>query len=169
MSLILEMLGWRRSFVESIVNENGSKPEYFSPVFLFFNSSLSVADSPTLRGDLEVTVITRLFCFIKCSAISLKSLNSRGIFLYIEFCTIVGVSTITTGVDGVEVVAELWLSVGTVVVGVTIVGIDGVGLVTVTTGVVTVVVAVVHGVTVVAVVHVRSTSDTIGIVLVVLL
>lgn len=102
-SLILEIFGSRILFVERILNENGSKPEYFSPVFLSLILSVAVATSPSLIGVLETSVITRSFCVMKCLAISLKLLNSSDRFLYIESCeTTVGiVGTIICGTVGV--------------------------------------------------------------------
>jgi len=129
-----DISAWNESFVERIVNEKGSKPEYGFPS-LSFISRVRVATSPSLRGDFAISITTRSFCVIKCVAISLKFSNVSGNFLCSEFCVIivvgitgtttsgiVGVGGITTGVVGTIGVVGC---VGTMIVGIFTVGIVG--------------------------------------------
>ena len=134
---------WNESFVESIVNENGNKPEYRFPS-LSFISRVRFATSPSLSGDFVTSVATRLFCVIKCVAISLKFSKSSTKFLENEFCEIgvgiigittsgtVGVGGIMTGVVGTTI--GFVGCVGTVTVGMVTVGGVIVGVVGIVTG-----------------------------------
>jgi len=138
MILILEISGFKVSFVESTVNAKGSKPEYFSQ-FLSCISNVSVATSPNLNGDFETSAIVKSFCVRKCSAISLRSSSLRVRFLLIDPCgtttgsvgVVCGTTTgfvgvvggVTTGIVGVVDV------IGTIVPVLTTVGLSTIGVV----------------------------------------
>jgi len=136
---MLAIFVWSESFVERIVNEKGSKPEYGFPS-LSFISRVRVAASPSLSGDFVTSVATRSFCVIKCVAISLKFSKVSDNVLWSKFCEVVvgitgttisgivgGVRT-TTGVVGtIGVVGCIGtVAVGGVTVGGIIVGVIGV-------------------------------------------
>ncbi len=131
---IVDISAWSVSFVERIVNEKGSKPEYGLPS-LSFISRVSVATSPSLSGDLATSVATRSFCVIKCVAISLKFSKVSTSFLWSEFCDVgIGVfGTIISGVAGIgEITTGVVGTIGVVgCVGVMTVGIFTVGIFTV--------------------------------------
>ena len=91
------MLSWSVSLVDSIVNKKGSKLDIGSPVFLSFISSVSVAVSPSLRGDFDTRVKVISFWVIKCCAISLRFSRVSDNFSLTIFCTIGG----TVGVMGI--------------------------------------------------------------------
>lgn len=127
---IFETSGWSMSLFESTVNAKGSKPEYGLPS-LSCISRVSSAVSPRVSGVLETKVNTRLFCVIKCCAISLKFSSVSAIVLLIVLCgTIIGV-TIGSGV-------AIGVITGSGIVGViTGSGVGIVGTIGVTTGVTT--------------------------------
>ena len=109
----VETFAWTLSFVESIINEKGSKPSYGCQS-LSLIPSVSVATSQRCSGDLETIVRVISFCVMKCLAISLTLVKSRVNILSIESCDstggVVGVTIgcvgsigVTTGRDGVVI------------------------------------------------------------------
>ena len=79
----VETFAWTLSFVESIINEKGSKPSYGCQS-LSLIPSVSVATSQRCSGDLETIVRVISFCVMKCLAISLTLVKSRVNILSIE-------------------------------------------------------------------------------------
>lgn len=144
---MLDISAWTESFVERMVNEKGSKPEYRFPS-LSFISRVSIATSPSLSGDFETSVTTRLYCVIKWVAISLKFSKVshkvlRSVSCKIGVGIVGGTTTGTVGVVGVSIGAMGIIGV----VGVSTVGVVGV-VGTITVGIVPV-----------------STTGTVGIII----
>jgi hypothetical protein len=109
-NLIFHIFDFNSSFVEMIPNEKGRSPEYFLAVVLFVISNVSVALSHRCNGEFDFNSKLKLFCVIKCFALSLIFSKDRGSHL---LTTVGGVTTI-----GGILAAECILSVG----GVTTVG-----------------------------------------------